>query len=326
MRNAKHYICTPLSVTDKEAFSDASREELRVLIALVECNGRNVSTEALASMAKTSKARAASSLVFWSEAGVIRETESSDSPTITEEFEERLIKGEIREEDSKAVAKSIRSSALADMISECAQLMNRAVLNTAEIKQLTALHEQYALSEEFILTLAAHLAEASKLTVAKLINRAIALTEKEIDTVTALEEYIKMRESDSEAERAFRKLFGIYNRAASKTEKEYFRKWSHDYGYFTEIVGEAYDIAVSNATRGHASYVDKLLTRWYESGCRTVAECRARYESDEAERKNKKDKERKTAKKSPEKEKPRYGDFDAEAAFLKALERSYGKK
>ena len=316
------YVCTPLSVTKNEAFGEASREELRVLLALVENGGKFDDIEALAASAKTSKARASSSIAFWEESGVIRK--DSSAPTITEEFEERIRLGQIREVTAKEAATSIRKSGLADMISECAALMKRASFNSAEIKELTALYEQYALSEEFIVTLAAYLSEQGKLTVTKLVNRAIKLCEREIDTPKALEAYIIERESESEAEREFRKLFGIYGRAPSKTEKECFKKWSSDYGYFTEIVGEAYDIAVTNATRGHLSYTDKLLTRWYESGCRTLSDCRARYEADEAEKKAKKESDKKQKSTSKPK-KERYGDFDPEEAFLKALERSYGE-
>ena len=315
------YICAPLQVTDKEAFCEASREELRVLLALIEKNGTAFDIDGLAALSKTSKARAMSALVFWEEAGVIRK--STSAPTITEEFEEKLKLGQIREESAKDVAKHIRNSGLADMITECATLMKRSAFNSAEIKQLTALNEQYALSEEFILTLAAYLSEHGKLTVTKLVNKAIKLTEREIDSPKALEAYIIERESESEAEREFRKLFGIYGRAPSKTEKECFKKWSMDYGYFTEIVGEAYDIAVTNATRGHLSYADKLLTRWNECGCHTLAECKAQYEKDEEERKQKQDESREATPSRRREKKDRYGSFNVEDAFLKALDRSY---
>lgn len=319
------YKILPLRVTDKEAFLEASADELRVLIALIELDGMVEKTEALSKLAKISKARASSALVFWQEAGVIRNAEIA--PTITEEFEERIRSGEILESDSKSVAQSIRSASLSGMIAECASLMNRAALNTSEVKSITALYEQYSLSEEYIVTLAAYLAENGRLTVTRLVNKAIKLSEREIDTTRALEEYIVERESESEAEREFRKLFGIYGRAPSKTEKECFKKWSKDYGYFTDIVGEAYDIAVTSATRGHLKYADKLLTRWYESGCRTLSECKARYEADEAEKKDKKTAQSVTKNGTPKKqEQKRYGNFDPKEAFLKALERSYGKK
>jgi len=320
------YKIQPLKVTDKEAFFEASAEELRVLLALMELNGNVDTPETLAHLAKISKARASSALVFWQESGVIRDTEAT--ATITEEFEERIRSGEILETDMTSVAKRIRDSALAGMISECAALMNRAALNSSEIKSITALYEQYSLSEEYIVTLAAYLAESGRLTVTKLVNKAIKLSEREIDTSKALEEYIVERESESEAEREFRKLFGIYGRAPSKTEKECFKKWSKDFAYFTDIVGEAYDIAVTSATRGHLKYADKLLTRWYETGCRTLAECKEQYLKDEAEKKDKKAAQANSKNTSYQKkpEPKRYGNFDPKEAFMKALERSYGKK
>ncbi len=321
MAKLKKYICTPLRVSDKEAFFEASTEELRILALLIEKEGCSTAEE-LSALARVSVARARAALVFWEDAGVIRA--ASDFPTITEEFEERINAGEIREVSADDTARTIRKESLADMISECAKIMGRAAFNSAEIKQLVALYDQYALSEEFIVTLAAYLTEGGKkLTVTKLINKAVDLAGREVDTPAALEEYIAQRESDSEAEREFRKIFGIYNRALSKTEKECFERWSREYGYFTEIVGEAYDIAVTTRTSRHLSYANELLSGWYQAGCRTVAECRAKYERDLAEKKSKKDAEKP---KKAEKEKTRYGHFDPEEAFLRAVERSYGKK
>jgi len=157
------YIVSPLRISDKDSFSEASKEELRVLLALIERGGKDGSVAEIAKRAQVSAARAGASLVFWEEAGVIRKDGAPQ--TITEEFEERIDSGKIREVSAKDTAKTIRDSRLADMISECATLMQRATLNSAEIKDLTALHDQYALSEEYILTLAAYISEHGKLTV-----------------------------------------------------------------------------------------------------------------------------------------------------------------
>lgn len=314
------YTISPLRVTDRDAFFEASKEELRVLVALIEADGKIESVKALSEMARASAARTSSALIFWQEAGVI--TEGERTQTITEEFESRIETGKIREVAATKVAESIRRESLADMISEVGAIMKREALNSGEIKELVGLYEQYGLSEEYIVTLAAYLAEHSRLTVSKLTSKAIRLTEREIDTTKALEAYIIERESDSEAEKEFRKLFGIYGRAPSKTEKECFKKWSKDYGYFTEIVGEAYDIAVTNTTRGYVAYADKLLSRWYEAGCRTLAECKAKYDEDAAEKRAQR--EAKTGTKKTKKEPERYGEFDVNDAFMKAVERSYG--
>ena len=320
-----NFSVLPLSVTDKEAFSEASAQELRVLLALIERNGRVSSEEELAALAKTSTARCASAIVFWQSSGVIskgRDTE--EAPKITEEFEARINSGEISEVSAVETASVIRNNDLADMITECTALMGRATLSSSDVKQLTGLYEQYKLSAEYIVTLAAYLAERGKLSVTKLVNKAIELDEKEIDTTEALETYMAERESENEADFAFRKIFGIYGRSPARSEKEAFSRWSKTYGYFTEIVGEAYDIAVSKVTRGHVAYADRILSRWYERGCRTLAECRAQYEADEAEKREKYEESKNKRQSEKKEKKERYGDFDVRDAFMKALDRSYG--
>ncbi len=315
------YIQKPIRITEKQAFAEASREELRVLLAVIENEALAENVDELSEVCKISKSRARAALVFWYEEGVL--FKGSSTPTITEEFEERLLKGEIREEPAKTVARSIRDSSLADMINECAAVMKRSSLNTREVKDLTALHDQYALSAEYIVMLAAHLAEKGSVTVPKLVNKAIQLSEREIDTPTALEAYIVERMGDSEVERSIRAIFGIYNRALSKTEKECFKKWSKDFGYHTDIVGEAYDIAATSVSRGYVTYADKLLSRWHEMGCKTLIECRERYEADGLEKKAKREEGKA---KKPAAPKERYGNFDAEDALQRALDRSFGKK
>ena len=45
-----YYKVLPLSLTDKSSFAEASAEELRVLLALIECEGTVESAEALAKL------------------------------------------------------------------------------------------------------------------------------------------------------------------------------------------------------------------------------------------------------------------------------------
>lgn len=316
------YKMKPLSVTDKDAFIEASVEELRVLVALIECGGCVKSNDALAKSAHVSKPRASSALVFWQEAGVIGSR--AGSPTITEEFEERLQKGEISEESSEEVANQIRNEGLADMINECTAIMKRSALNTTEIKNLCALVTQYALSEEYVLTLAAYLAKQGKLTVTKLTNKAISLVEKEIDTQDELNAYIADNENTSEAEKTFRTVFGLWNGALSIFEKECFRRWSREYGYFTNIVEYAYSLACERGVQGKVKYADKLIRAWHEAGCRTLGECKAKYERDLEERKNQK-KEGRTTPSSKKKPDDNYGAFgDPDEELQRALARSFG--
>ncbi len=300
---------------ENPAFLEASRDELRVLVALIA--NESLSADEISVICGISRARASSALSFWHELGV----SDGNAPTITEEFEERLRRGEIQEESSKKVAKDIRDLELQNVISECARLMNKAALSSAEIKKISALRSQYALSDEYILTLAAHLSDKNKLTPARLVDEALKLVGKEIDTAEALETHIKICESESGIIGELKNTLGIHGRNLSIKEKEYLTKWGKVYGYFTEIVGYAYNICVDNTGDRRFSYIDKVLTVWYEAGCRTISECRAKSEELRFEFSKKSGKPRS----KKEVEKPRYGNFDVKDAFKRALERSYGK-
>ena len=317
------YIINPLRVIDNPAFKEASKEELRVLIALIELSGRADDTKALADSAGISVARCKAALAFWEESGVIRENDGT--PTIIEEFEERLVRGEIDEVPAVDVAKSIRDENLASMIDECAMLLGQACLSNAEVKNLTGLYTQYSLSAEYIVTLAAHLQSRSTLTVKRLCDKAITLHNKGCESIEALNSYIKMAEETSGAEWEVRRVLGIYNRNLSPSEKELFRKWVYDFEYSATIIEEAFDIAALNTKNGDLRYMDKILSDWHNAGCKTVSECKAKAEADRLERASEKkeaDTSKFRAKSKPET--PRYGEFDANDAFAKALERSYG--
>lgn len=317
------YRVLPLAVTASPAFAEASADELRVLLALVELEGDFGSENTLAGMAGVSRARCTGALAFWEDAGIIKRDDGR--PSVTEEFDERLAAGETFEEESLVVAARIRDENLAEVLDECARLMGLAALSNAEIKEITALSTQEGLSPEYIVTLAAALAENGRLRVSKLTREAKKLASRGLTEIEALEAYIKLSQKSSGAEWEYRRVMGIYNRNLTRPEQERFRKWSEQFGYSAEIVSEAYDIAVE-ATGGKSvsAYMDKILTDWHEAGCKTVSECIAKREGDRAALASAKSAPKKKTKTTVEA--PRYGNFDINDAFNKALERSYGEE
>lgn len=322
---------TGVKPSSTEEFSEASTQELKTLIALYELGGV-CDEEELIESAGISKSRLASSLALWQEVGVIAPGVAEEGKTpygnkITEEFDTPESAGELYEETTYEVAESIRSKSLASLMDECAKMMGKLMLSPTEVKRISGLCSQYALSEEYVAILAAHLAEKETLTVTRLVSRAIRLTEKDINTPSELEEYLSAQERERGVFASLRKSLGIYDRKLSKTEENYFRKWSGEYGYSEEIVGEAYDIAVMNTGKLSLPYMDTLLSDWNEKGCLTLAACRERYEAAKLERETERRAE-KDSKKAPsyaarKTQKPRYGDFDPEEAFKNALMRSF---
>ena len=356
MSDFKLYKKSPAA--SAESFSEATAEELRVLVVLMEAEGEALTYKEIAARASVSAARARSATALWRADGVldkepvkiaekepamaraaVKETESrakvnaadsssasgainNNEDNVKDEFAERF-SSDMYEERSVETAKTIRDGELSQLLDECAALLDKPALSTEEVKRITSVYSQLSLSAEYIFTLAAYLAESGKFTATNLAKKAEGLAEKGIDSLEALCVYIEDAKSENGTDKEFRRLFGIWNRKLSRADREYFRRWSEDFGYSTEIVGEAYGIMTANNASGGVSlkYIDTILTHWHEAGCKTVAQCRAEEERSRAEKAEKNG--GKIGRKKPE-AKPKFVDFDVEDAFQRALQRSYG--
>ena len=324
----------PKKASDTDEIREASVAELKVLVALIESGG-SITDDELSDKLEVSKARVSAAIALWQESGVIAPREHGKEVSfygnkLTEEFPEREVLGELTEESSLSVAKTIRDKRLASLFDEIAAMMGKAMLTPQEIKRISELASQYELSEEYIATLSAHLLEQGNLSVGVLIRRAMKLAGDGVLTAEHLSEYIKDKERERDEYMEYRRVFGIFDRKLSPTEIKYISKWSRDLAFGTEIVTMAYDITVMNTSKLSFSYMDKLLCDWHEHGCTTLGECETRYAERkaeleaEAEKKSADNEKRRSSKKTETTSKVKYGDFDPEEAFRIALSRSFG--
>ena len=323
----KYYInLCPGSITGSDGFSDASAAELRVLLALIESGGTVNDEMVLADLAGTTKARVASALTLWEEAGVISDT-LSQGAEISDEFG---ASGKVTR--SLDVARSLRDPALAEAISECSVIFGVGPLGTEAAKDIHHLYIDLGLSPEYITALASYIFDKKKDTVKKHSNimvyytmamkkEADRLTGAGINTLEDLEIEFKRRSSHVGAIMEFRRATGYYGNLGPTMEKA-ISKWFYEYCYSPEMVARAYDIATQKSKDGQwYRLTAKIIDNWYSEGVRTLADCEAREKlhTDEKKRggKTAKDKTDTT---------PKYGNFNSEDALMAALIRSYGEK
>lgn len=320
--NKVSYLIPRLNICKSGALNDATAEELRVLLALIEFSGEIESEEMLANLCDIKEARCSAALVMWEKMGVIvkSDTPCQKNLMVSEEFAGVYKDEDIEEHASKEVAESIRNEDIAGALEECARLMQKTALSTHEIKLITLLITDYDLSAEYVINLTAYLATLGRATPVKLRDMAKKLSSKGIDSVEALEAYIRDRENTCAAEWEYRKVIGIYDRNLSITEKELFKKWSEKFGYSVGVVEFAFDTCIKNKSRVSIMYMDKVLSTWHKAGCKELADCKS---YSEQHKPILPDPITPTPKKS-EAPKPRYGDFDINEAFKHALSRSFG--
>lgn len=305
----------PRALVSSDALKEASREELATLLFLLATGGER-DIVAIAAAIGASEARVKASLAFWDA------VELTEEGNVREEFSPRLRPDEIDSEGAEALAQKIRDNDLASLLEECAHLLGKPTLNGKDAENITALYTQYGLSEEYIVTLLSDIAARTangRPTVRRLVNTALRLCADGIETLDALIEHFRIRDSKGEWERTVRRVLGIYDRALSPSERERFSRWTEVYGYAEEMISKAYDITVTNTSRASTAYMDKLLTAWHTAGVRTVSECE-RYLAEHKPAPPEAPEKRKKA------EKPRYGTFDPVEAFQLALQRSYGEE
>lgn len=326
------YHFTDVKPTASEVFAEATEAELRVLVALMDAGG-SATDEELISLSGVSKARLGAGIALWEEAGVIAEGEierevGKFGNAVTSEFEYDPLLEDFDEEGSKEVAATIRKNKLRTLYEEIQSLLGREALTPLEIKKIAGLVSQYGLAEEYILTLAAHMNERRKLTVSALVTRIKGLVEKGITTPEELEVYISGMEFDYGKLGEYINIFSCGSRKFSKAEMDFLRKWSGEYGYGAPVVSLAYDLSTVSIGKLSFAYMDKIIADWHENGAKTLEECEARYMEfrrvrSESEEKKRDELQEKVSSRRAKKEKPRYGDFDAEEALKQALSRSF---
>lgn len=276
------------------ALHDASVEELRVLLCVIERG--SLASDAVADLARAAGAsvpRTRAALRYWLECGILEESEESapvetatveTTPAAPEKVKKPLRPAqEIENLPAHAVAKTVKDAGLAAFIDTAEQTVGR-VFNLRELNILTGLVETTPFSQEYLLTLISYCKTKTKrFSFGYLEKTAYSMLEREILSTDDLNDYLSLLERVSSEEYKLRRLFGFGERRLSPKEREYFERWVGKYGYTVDVIGIAYDIAVNNTGKVALAYMDKLITRFYENGCRDVAAVEALLEKERAE-------------------------------------------
>jgi len=306
-------------ITELDCFKEATKDELKILVAIASSQSETVSAESLANTVGVSVARVKATIALFEDSGVLTKLDSFLAEVEYEfDLKEKATGG------SKKSADSIRDNNLHELYVDMERIFEKT-LEPREIERIESLYTKKGLSIVYILTLAAYLKDTRQvLTVESLVREANKLLGKNINSLEELEIYIKDKSAEVAGEKEMRSILGIYGRAWSPSERRYFKKWMHDFCYSAVIIGEAYDITVSATGRLSLSYMDSILTGWHDANCKTLEQCRARVNMRKQEKAKKVNNSSQKSKKTAESEVPKYADFNSEDALLRALERSYG--
>lgn len=298
----------------KNILREASGDDLRVLLVLLERGGR-VSESELSDLVGCSARRVSASIDYWIEGKILKRIEDphgAGAPLRSA--------SELAETSGKEVAEIVSRRDLSALIDE-AQAIYGKVFNTSEIAVIAGLSEQLELEDGYILLLLSYCIRRGKRSLRYAEKTAFSLFEEGIDSLPMLEEHIRRRELAASSIGSLRRMFGIGERALTKREEDAFTRWLAEWGFSVDSIGIAYDITVNTSGKASVSYADKILMKWYAAGCRTEEQIDAFLAREKESFKPK------TPTKREEKPKAdKIGSFDTDEFFQKALERSYAPK
>ena len=104
-----------------------------------------------------------------------------------------------------------------------------------------------------------------------------SMVDQGITTYEGAERYIKrynIRHSDA---RMILERWNV-NRAVTDDELELYDKWTHEFGFSSEVISQALK-EMTGITRPNFKYLDKILTNWYQQGLRSDQEVSEHNES-----------------------------------------------
>ena len=291
---------------------EASREDLRVLLCLLEAGSADEGDLAAASGCSPEDVTAA--LNFWRGAGIVTKGGDTSVAKVAKEEVGRVTRTSRLTYRADEIGEKIQSYGLSALITAMEQLWGKK-FGRVEMDVLVYLTEQCMLPGEYLLLLASYCKEKEKLSAKYMEKFAISLLERGVDTPEKLEKHITEEQERRTVIWRVRTLLGMADRQPTKTEERYLTEWTEKLGYGEEMIGLAYDVTVHNTGKVAMAYMNKLLTAWHEGGCKNEADARAQMERERAA---------KGWASKKEKEKSSVSDFDPEDALAAALKRSYG--
>lgn len=84
------------------------------------------------------------------------------------------------------------------------------------------------------------------------------------------DEKIRQLEESRESWRKVQSVLGLEFRSPSMTEEEMYTNWIKVWKFSDDMIKEAYDRCINSIGKYKASYVNSILSRWNQSGIRTI--------------------------------------------------------
>ena len=167
---------------------------------------------------------------------------------------------------------------LPDVVDMCQQLTGR-IFTPADVSVIVTLYDYLGLGGDYIATLIAYCAQNGKKSLRYIERTALSLFDEGVDTLDALNAYIKHKEDSVENITRIRRLIGASSRELTSREKKAFACWLDDWGFEFDVINRAYEITVDKINEPSVAYMNRVLENWHNSGLNTLEAVEASLEA-----------------------------------------------
>lgn len=276
-----------------EHLSDATREELCVLLALAE--NPSAKADEICERVGIDNDEFMKALSFWRGSGSVSVTlsEGEKLPSNRKKPEKAKKDGDIASTDSEKTGKNEKSSrilpannipaytdsqiadilekdpSLSQYVDNCQQIMGK-IFSRGEANLLISIVQYLGVSSDYVALLCAFAVSHGKRSVRYVEKMALGLYDDGICTYGELEAHLKKLNRAAELQPAVRKMFGLGERALTSKEKNCIESWC-GMDMPLDLIRKAYDITVTNTGKPSIPYCNSILERWNADGYKTVA-------------------------------------------------------
>ncbi len=285
--------------------TDATLEQLRVLLWLANDMSLLHKPTQLAKLAQTTTAGVTDALEFWRGCGVLEGEAAQAMPVARKKSNAATVaatpKREKIEQDIPTPRAPLQradelptytTTELADMLEQRESLRGLVdesqklfgkIFTAHELNILLGMVDYLCLSEEYILLLLAHCKRVEMKSLRNVEKYAISLLDEGVTTATQLDAHLQQAEARHTLEGRVRAMFGINTRSFTSKEKKMLDAWI-GFGYGEEIIRMAYEVTVNATGNASIPYANSILTRWHEAGMKTSEDVERLIAQEKAER------------------------------------------
>lgn len=150
----------------------------------------------------------------------------------------------------------------------CEQYLGKT-LSSTEVSRILEFHDTFGFSSDLIEYLIEYCVSKGRKSMRYIESVALGWYEEGITRVSQAKQQVT---TYNKAYFSILKAFGITNRNPVDAEITYMNQWMKKYGFSTELIVEACSRTMAAIHQPSFEYADKILSRWKESGVKTLSD------------------------------------------------------